>query len=76
MVPNCKLVCSSLITRYDDAKAQMTVNMSNRKLKEMDMDFIDNSDITEMHLGKKGLHLNKHGIGKLAINFVKYIKGI
>ena len=54
----------------------MTVNRSNLKLKEIGMDVIDNRDITEMHLGKKGLHLNGHGIGKLALNFVKYIKGI
>ena len=76
ITPDSKVVCSSLIQRYDDAKAQMTVNMANKKLKELDIDFIDNSNINESHLGKKGLHLNSHGTGKLALNFVRYIKGM
>ena len=76
MIPGCKVVCSSLIMRCDDGKAQMTVNMANEKINELDINIIDNGNINESHLGKKGLHLNTHGIGKLALNFVKYLKGI
>ena len=76
ILPDCKIVCSSLIKRYDDAKAQMTVNMCNNKLKELDIDYIDNGNINETHLGKKGLHLNSYGIGKLALNFIKYMKDL
>ena len=40
----------------------------------MDMEIINNDNINEKYLGKKGLHLIPHGTGKLAVNFIKCVK--
>ena len=38
------------------------------------LDFIDNSNILEEHLGNRKLHLNKRGNSVLANNFIKYLR--
>ena len=48
----------------------------NGLLSESSLDIIDNSNIGHSFLGMHGLHLNKHGIGKLALNFVKRIRSL
>ena len=73
-LPECKLFFSSLIERFDDAKAQLTVLMTNKKLAHLGMGIINNNNIKQLHLGKKRLHLNPHGTGKLALNFLKILK--
>ena len=45
-------------------------------LSESSLDIIDNSNIGHSFLGIHGLHLNKHDVGKLALNFVKRIRFI
>ena len=74
ILPNCKVVFSQLINRFDDAKAQLTVKETNEKLVNSEVSVIDNNNITREHLGKKGLHMNTHGTGKLAINMIKMLK--
>ena len=37
---------------------------------EIAVDLVDNNNIKEENLGRKGLHLNGKGIGRLAINFI------
>ena len=71
ILPNCTIYLSTLITRLDDAKAQVTVQRVNDLLKKMDIPLINNDNITAEYLGKKQLHLNQRGVGKLALNFVK-----
>ena len=73
-LPDCKLFFSSLIERFDDAKAQLSVLMTNKKLAHLGMEIINNNNIKQLHLGKKRLHLNPHGTGKLAVNFLKILK--
>ena len=73
-LPNCNLIFSSLINRVDDAKAQLTVTMTNNRLAHLDIRVINNNNINGKHLGRKGLHLNSHGTGKLAVNFIKVLK--
>ena len=43
-------------------------------LSESSLDINDNSNIGHSFLGMQGLHLNKHGDGQLALNFVKRIR--
>ena len=76
MIPSCNVFISTLINRYDDAKAQLTVTKVNELLMKMDIPLIENQNITCNQLGKKGLHLNQHGIGKLAINFIKTLRNL
>ena len=40
------------------------------------LDIIDNSNIGHSFLGMHGLHLNEHGVRKLALNFVDRIRSI
>ena len=73
-LPNFKVIFSSLIDRYGDAKVQLTVRMTNKNLINLGTDIIDNSNINRKLLGKKGLHMTPHGTGRLAINFIRVLK--
>ena len=75
VIPNCKVVFSQIIERFDDRKAQLTVNMTNEIMSKGGVfDVIDNSNITREHLGKQGLHMKPHGTGRLAVNIIKTMK--
>ena len=71
---SCKIVFTSLINRNDNAKAQLTVNLVNEKLNDLQTDTIDNSNIDLSYLGRKGLHMTPHGTGKLAVNIIRKLK--
>ena len=47
----------------------------NEHLSALQLDIVDNSNINVTGLNRGGLHLNKTGMGKLAVNFIKKIKG-
>ena len=64
--PNCHIVLSSPIDRLDDGKAVLTIERLNSLLSECSLDIIDNSNIGHRFLVMDGLHLNEHGVGKLA----------
>ena len=38
------------------------------------MDTIDDENVTSNELNKRGLHLSRRGLGKLAINFIRKSK--
>ena len=73
-LPESNVVISNLITRIDNGKASLTVTKTNEHLHGLQMDIIDNGNITSNELNKGGLHLNPRGLGKLAINFIRRIK--
>ena len=73
-LPESNVVISNLITRIDNGKASLTVVKTNEHLHGLQMDIIDNGNITSNELNKGGLHLNPRGLGKLAINFIRTIK--
>ena len=73
-LPKSNVVISNLITRTDNGKASLTVIKTNAHLHGVQMDIIDNGNITSNELNKGGLHLNPRGLGKLAINFIRRIK--
>ena len=74
--PNCHVVLSSPIDRGDDGKATLTIKRLNRLLSKSSLHIIDNSNIGHSFLIMHGLHLNEHGVDKLALNFVKRIRSI
>ena len=76
ILPNCKVIFSALIDRFDDNKSRLTVKLTNRNMESRGIRVIDNSNITREHLGKKGLHLNPKGTGKLAINIIRVLKSL
>ena len=74
--PNCHVILSSPIDRLDDRKAALAIKRLNSLLSESSLDIIDNSNIGNSFLGMHGLHLNEHGAGKLASDFVTRIRSI
>ena len=69
----CRIIISQPVRRTDSGKATLTLNNLNKLLVELDFDKIDNSNIDVSCLGKRGLHLNSIGTGKLALNFIKFL---
>ena len=67
-------VTSNLITGTGNGKASLTVVKANEYLHGLQMDIIDNGNITSTELNKGGLHLNPRGLGKLAVKFIRRIK--
>ena len=73
-LPECKVIFSSLISRFDDAKAQLTTDVTNKRFKNLGHHVIDNSNINIEHLGKKGHHMTPYGTSRLALNFIRILK--
>ena len=69
-LPDCDVCISNLTLRTDNAKSSLTVNNVNQRLSTLQLDIIDNSNISNGGLSRGGLHLNSQGLGKLAINFI------
>ena len=67
-LPFSKVIISSPIVRTDNGKADLTIRKFNQHLKQLNIDIIDNSNINQQDLGKKGLHLSSRGKSKLAKN--------
>ena len=60
--------------RIDNAKAALTIKYVCEKLDNLNIYVLDNSNINENHLGRKRLHLNGRGTGRLAMNIMSLIK--
>lgn len=75
-LPNTEVIISSLITRSDDGKANITIKKVNRHLNQLKINIMDNDNITHQDLGKKGLHLSKFGKAKFAKNLINKMKEI
>ena len=73
-LPESNVVISNLTTRTDNGKASLTVIKTNEHLHGLQIDIIDNENITSNELNKGGLPLNLRGLGKLVINFIRRIK--
>ena len=72
-----KVVFSGLITRKDKKDLDKKVQDINSRLRnycsQKNIDFIDNTNIKEEHLGSKKLHLNKRGNSVFANNILRYL---
>ena len=72
--PGCRIMISQPVRRTKNGKATLTLNNLKKLLADFDVDKLDNSNIDVSCFGKRGLHLNNMGIGKLALNFIKCLK--
>ena len=75
-LPKCQVVISNLIKRTDDSKANKINENANKLMKELNIHWVENSNIGEKHLGKKGLHLNQDGNILFARNLLYKIRNI
>ena len=57
-LPKYRNIISNLIVGTDNTKANSTIRKTNRLIKELQIQAVDNSNISEKHLGKRGLLLN------------------
>jgi len=73
-LPKCTVLMSNIIDRFDNAKAAITIKNFNQHLNELSVEIVENSNIGRDCLGKKGLHLNRKGSGKLAINILNKLR--
>ena len=76
MLPDCNIILSLPTKRFDNnsGDAALTIREVNMSMKTLKIEIIDNDNISDHHLGKKGLHLNERGTGRLAMNFIACIR--
>ena len=60
--------------RSDNRKAALTVRNLCGHLLDLNMDILDNRNITSKHLGRKSIHLNKAGSTRLAKNIIHKLR--
>ena len=72
--PECKVIISCPTCRFDHAKARITIFNLRKKLDDLDIMVILNENIGDNLIGRKGLHLNEHGSGRLAVNYLTHIR--
>ena len=74
------IAVSELVVRTDSIdleRKRMKVNqILERKLEDLNMDFIKHDNIERHHLDKWGLHLNFRGTNILASNYMDYLKSV
>ena len=51
-------------------KTKSNVMIVNKNLETLNLEYIENGDISAQHPGRKGFHLNSRGKGRLALNFL------
>ena len=73
MVPGINIFMSCPVIRLDDKKANNTLCELAILLKDAG-NIICNDNVDSSCLGKKGLHLNPKGSGRLAINFISLMR--
>ena len=75
---NTKIAFSSIKIRKDKKDIDKNVVETNARLKnycsQKKLDYIENTNIKEEHLGVKKPHLNKRGNSLLATNFLRYLR--
>ena len=76
--PNTKLAFLTVILRKDKTDISKEIDETNQRLKnyckQKNIDFVDNSNNIEEHLGIKKLHLNKRGNSILTKNILKLLR--
>ena len=73
-LPGVNIIISEPTTRCDNPRAKVTIRNLNAKLHQLNILMVDNSNIDVDQIAKKGLHLNKWGSSRLAMNFLSLIR--
>ena len=71
---NCNVILSIPTKRCNSQKAYATVNLVNQQLLQLNIDIIENNNISDKHLDRDGPHLTNHGRVRLAMIFISYVK--
>ena len=73
-LPSCIVYISLPTIRTDNTQANTIIRNLNVKLNQLNYLLMENSNIREIHLRKRGLHINDHGNRKMANNILSLIK--
>ena len=73
ILPAVKLYLSCPVVRNDDIRANLTLRKLDKILKSWP-NSIPNDNVDNTCLGKRGLHLNAKGSGRLAINYIPLMR--
>ena len=76
VLPDCIVTLSQPIIRNDNRKAAATVRLLINKLNQLKIPMIDNSNIEDKHLSIKGLHLSQHGVKRMALNIITFLRNL
>ena len=71
---NCRVIVSKPTVRIDHGKANLTLRNVNKHLETLNLECIENGNISVQHLSRKGLHLNSKGKGRFDLNFLNQIR--
>ena len=74
-LPDVKIFLSCPVVRTDHIRANLTLRQLDKIFKYMP-NFINNDNIDNTCLGKKGLHLNPKVSGRLAMNYISLMRGL
>ena len=69
-LPNCRVIVSKPTVQIDHGKANLTLGNVNKHLETLNLEYIQNGNISVQHLGQIGMHLNSKGKGRLALKFL------
>ena len=73
-LPSCTVVISTPVMSVDNKKANSIIKDLNGLLQKLDIPKINTENLDIQHLGKKGLHSNRRGPGRLVLNIIQYIR--
>ena len=73
-LPEPNVILSNIIDRPDNGIARLKISNFNKHLNSLKIDTIDDGNISSEHLNGSGLHLNRHGKSKLAMNLIKNLR--
>ena len=74
MVHGCKVIISLPIRRNDNPKANKILSDVREKIISLKLDTINNTNIMNEQLGRRGLHLNQHGNARFAQNLINKLR--
>ncbi len=74
-LPGSNVYLSSPVMRLDNQLANSSIRKINNELKNL-YNVIMNDKLDGHCLGRKGLHLNRRGSGKLAVNFITQMQRV
>ena len=67
-LPESNVILSNITDRSDNGIVRLKI--SNNNVYSLKIDTIDNGNISSKHFNVSGLHLNRHGKGKLTMNLI------
>ena len=73
-VPGCMVVISMPTKRFDNEEYGKIIESLNKKITDLGIDAINNNNISRGDIGRKGLHLNAKGTGKLTSKLVSKLR--